>query len=130
MKIRGQKLPLNRELVIRSAAPRILNPHDGRKVVFTRWLLLDEDLAATALLSQSYGDASIGQGVTEVWLPVVIGGAADGFDISRAAANSDSHVVVNAATPGHAPAAVGIGILTAAATATPTTVIELACDVG
>src|SRR6476469_9292055 len=99
-------LPLERKRVVRSTAPRISNPDDRREIVFARRLLLDEDLAAASLFSQSHGDTSIRQRVAEVWLRVVIRTAANRLNVSRATTNSDPHIVVNAPAPGHAPAAV------------------------
>src|SRR5678815_5774332 len=119
-------LPLEREGVLRSTAFCISDPHDCREIVFACGLLLDEDLAATALLSQPNSDASIRKRIPEVRLPIVVRRAANRLDVSRAAANSDSHIILNAATPGHAPAAItGVRIIV---TATPTS-IELALDV-
>src|SRR5262245_46528529 len=121
------KLPFNRKCVIVSTALCISDPHDRREVVLASWLLLDEDLAATSLFSQSNSDAPIRERVKEVRLPVVIRRAANRLDVGRTAANSDPHVIVNAATPRHAPAAIaGVGIVAATAAAA----IELALDVG
>src|SRR3982750_409791 len=92
------RLPLEREGVLRSTAFCISDPHDCREVVFACGLLLHEDLAATALFSQPNRDASIRKRAPEVRLPIVVRRAANRLDVSRAAANSDSHIVVNAAT--------------------------------
>src|SRR5690349_19038870 len=119
--------PLQLEFIIRRAAFRILDPHHRCEIILARRLLLDEDLAATALHRQSHRHTSRRQRIEEVWLAIVIRRAADCFDVGSAAANPDAYVVVNTPAPRHAPAASGVGILVTAATATART--KLARDI-
>jgi hypothetical protein len=61
-------------------------------------------------------------------LPIVVGRPAKRFYFRRATANSNPNIIVNTASPRHAPAAVGVWIL-AATTRTGAAIIQFARDV-